>query len=202
MTLPTFTAARRKASDITHVEVRVFIDYDPQTGAMYWKPRELQHFAGDARSADIAQRKWNTRFAGKPALNSLSNGYLTGHLNYVQVYAHRIAWMHYYGADVDTGMYLDHANGCRTDNRIENLRLVTPLQSAFNLPPRGTYSTHKGVKFDARRGHWYARIRVDGVDRSLGRFPDEETAAEAYRKAAAEHQGEHAYHLSRKEIET
>jgi hypothetical protein len=142
-------------------------------------------------------RKWNTRWAGKPAISTQSNGYLTGHINRVQVYAHRIAWMHYHNRRVDEGMLLDHINGDRTDNRITNLRVVTAQQSAFNLPPRSKIHPLKGVKYDTRRGHWYARIRIDGVDTSLGRFPSAEAAADAYKKAAEIHQGGHAYHISR-----
>jgi hypothetical protein len=193
------TASRRKAHDVTYEEVRLFIDYDPHTGDMRWKTRDVEHFAGSEREADIAARKWNTKFAGKPAINSLSKGYLTGRIRYVQVYAHRLAWMHFHGENVEKGMYLDHVNGDRADNRIANLRVVTPRQSAFNLPPRSARSKHKGVYFDARRGHWYARIRVDGTERSLGRFMDEDAAAEAYRLAAELYQGAHAYHLSREE---
>jgi len=192
------TASRRsKASEVTASEARLLLDYDPETGTLWWRQRDVSLFSGNPREADIAARKWNSRHAGRPALNSPSNGYLTGHINYIQVYAHKIAWLHYYGSPVPNGMYIDHVNGDRTDNRISNLRIVTPRQSTFNMPPRGRISAHKGVKYDKRRGHWLARIRIDGKDVSLGRFPDEAAAAEAYRKAAEAHQGAHAYHISR-----
>lgn len=190
-------ARRRKAIEVTVSEVRLLLDYDPATGRLCWRHRDVSLFSGNPREADIAARKWNSRHAGRPALNSLSNGYLTGHINYTQVYAHKIAWLHHYGYTVPKGMYVDHVNGDRSDNRIANLRVVTPRQSMFNMPPRGIASSYKGVKYDKRRGHWYARIRVEGVDVSLGRFSSEDAAAEAYKRAAETYQGAHAYHISR-----
>lgn len=189
--------SRRKASEVTPEEVRTLLQYEPDTGLLFWRARSVDWFSGNTTAADRAMRKWNTRWAGKPAIGTQSNGYLTGHINRVQVYAHRIAWMYYHNAQIAEGMYLDHINGDRTDNRITNLRAVTPQQSAFNLPSRSQARQMKGVKYDARRGHWYARIRIDGVDTSLGRFPSAEAAAVAYRKAAEIYQGDHAYHTSR-----
>lgn len=193
------TASRRKASEVTAAEVRLLLDYDPATGKLFWKHRDAYLFLGDGKEADIAARKWNSRHAGKPALNSPSNGYLTGHISYAQVYAHKIAWLHYHGHPVPNGMYIDHVNGDRTDNRIVNLRIVTPSQSASNMLPRGNASQYKGVTYDKRRGHWRARIRIDGKEIWLGRFFDEEAAARAYREAAEAYQGAYAYHLSREE---
>lgn len=191
------TAARRTARDVTPEEVRRFIAYNPATGALTWKERAPSDFTEGGRSTQTRANKWNGRFAGKPAINTFSNGYLTGHLNRVQVYAHRIAWLHFYGESVDPECYVDHVNGDRTDNRIVNLRVVTPRQSAFNAPPRNRKGYPKGVKYDTRRARWYARIRVGGVETSLGGFDSVEAATTAYERAAETHQGAHAFHVSR-----
>jgi hypothetical protein len=188
---------RKKASEITPEEVRALLLYAPDTGLLFWRVRSIEWFSDYADKASLTMKKWNTRWAGKPALGAKSNGYLTGHINRVQVYAHRIAWTYYHNEQVAAGMYIDHINGDRTDNRITNLRTVTPQQSSFNMPPRSQARQLKGVKYDARRGHWYARIRIDGVDTFLGRFPSADAAAAAYKKAAERYQGDHAYHISR-----
>jgi hypothetical protein len=45
-------------------------------------------------------------------------------------------------------------------------------------------SQHRGVHWVKARGKWAAQIRIDGKQRHLGRFADEEQAAAAYREAA------------------
>lgn len=43
----------------------------------------------------------------------------------------RIIYIYHYG-DIPENLYIDHIDGDRQNNKIENLRLVTPLQNAWN----------------------------------------------------------------------
>ena len=52
-------------------------------------------------------------------------------------------------------------------------------------PRRKTSSAHRGVCWYKARGKWVAQIKIDGKQRNLGRYADEEQAAAAYREAAA-----------------
>lgn len=81
-------------------------------------------------------------------------------------------------------MQVDHVNGDTMDNRRSNLRLATPRQNQQNrgMSPLNT-SGIKGVRFDMRRGRWFARIRVDGRTTFLGYHETKESAAEAYEAA-------------------
>jgi len=98
-------------------DLRKRMDYDPATGELTWRERPLATFK--TSSAGVA---WNKRFAGKPALASINAaGYRCGNLAGRNRMAHRIAWYHYYGVWPDG--HINHINGIRTDNRIENLRL-------------------------------------------------------------------------------
>ena len=54
-----------------------------------------------------------------------------------QMRLHRAIWLFVHGAIPD-GMDLDHINGDRTDNRIANLRLVTPKENKANSIRLGT----------------------------------------------------------------
>lgn len=55
-------------------------------------------------------------------------------------YIHRFIWSSVHG-DIPPGMCIDHKNGQRADNRIANLRLVTPAQNAHYACLRGSIAT-------------------------------------------------------------
>ena len=94
--------------------------------------------------------------------------------------------------------YVDHINGIRTDNRIENLRPATKSENNRNRRV-SKYSTSgsKGVIYNKNSTKpWNARIRYDGKMHSLGYFATIEEASTSYQKAAAEQYGEFAHHIS------
>jgi hypothetical protein len=74
---------------------------------------------------------------------------------------------------------VDHKNRDRTDNRRENLRLVTRAENQQNLPARDGTSLYRGVSWDTSRGKWQAKVRANHIDHHLGRFDDELEAAKA-----------------------
>jgi hypothetical protein len=76
-----------------------------------------------------------------------------------------------------TENFIDHVNGNPSNNRIENLRLVTHQQNQFNRKRARGYSWHKQNK------KWRAAIRINGKKKHLGYFESEQDAREAYLKA-------------------
>jgi hypothetical protein len=191
--------SRRPAADLTPEEVRRFLHYSPQTGRFWWKIRSYDTFNGDEHTQNRCGKAWNQKYAGTRALtaDSEGRGYLVGSLNGANVYAHRVAWLHYHGERVPDGMFVDHINGDPSDNRISNLRLVTPLQSQFNRAPRkDSKAGLKGVAFDNRKKSrpWMAMMAQEGTVRTLGYFKTPEEAAECYEAAARAYHGEFGYH--------
>ena len=59
------------------------------------------------------------------------SGYRQIKVNNVIYPAHRLIWVFHNGS-IDENMQIDHINGIKDDNRIENLRLVTAQQNSWN----------------------------------------------------------------------
>ena len=80
--------------------------------------------------------------------------------------AHRLAWLFTYG---EWPEYIDHINHVRTDNRINNLRSVTPMESSRNLLllKRNKLGV-TGVCWRNRDKCWAAYIYVKGECIFLG----------------------------------
>jgi len=123
------------------------------------------------------------RFSGKKAGRVQRAGYKEYHQVKVKgraYYSHRVIWIMINGPIPD-GLFIDHMNGCGTDNRIENLRLVVPLENNRNKrrSSRGSASGYTGVTFDKNSGKWKAHVQVGSSHKNLGLF---DCKHEAYRK--------------------
>lgn len=101
-------------------------------------------------------------------------------------YAHRLIWEHVNGPIPDHLM-IDHINGIRSDNRIENLRLVNFSQNHQNrhFAEKGSSSGAKGVYWRSQIGRWAAEIRINNKKHYLGSFDDIADAKAAYNNAAS-----------------
>lgn len=97
-----------------------------------------------------------------------------------------------------TELRVAHVNGDPLDCRRENLEVETPAEQLYRTRKHGIVngrqftSQYKGVCWCEDRGMWVAQIRKGGLYRHIGRFYEEEDAAEAYDKAARELFGDHA----------
>jgi hypothetical protein len=161
---------------------------DAESGALTWKERPVWHFANDMRwSAQEAQARWNTRYAGTAAFTTLSKaGYLTGVVDGERLFAHRVIMAMRLGSwPPET---VDHINGVRNDNRLSNLRLASRSEQSRNTSSaNGSTSQYLGVSYRKDRDVWRAVIFIDGRQKYLGSFTSEIDAAKAYDVAAREH---------------
>jgi len=94
-------------------------------------------------------------------------------------------------------LHTDHINRNPLDNRRINLRPATRGANLINRPPDCNNTTgFKGVtlhRIKGRSDKWRARIRVQGVLKSLGLFSALVEAAKVYNEAAFEYFGDFAY---------
>lgn len=96
--------------------------------------------------------------------------------------AHRIIFAIVYG-EIPVGE-VDHINGDRMDNRIENLRDVSSSENMHNSKKRKDNSSgFPGVTWYALCQKWRAQIMADKRQIHIGDFDDFEDAVQARKKA-------------------
>jgi len=160
---------------LTYEEVASVLEYSPTTGKLKWQS------SGRGRKADRSAGNFNK-----------SLGYVEIKVKGYRTYAHRIAWLLTYGVWPDK--HIDHINGIKDDNRIENLRVVNNQQNHTNMKQhKGNSSGVTGVYWSKRAKKWQAYICVKGKQKYLGIFKylkDAETA----RKEAETEYGYHKNH--------
>ena len=157
--------------------LRSALDYSQTTGVFTWKVKPAQC----TQIGDVAG-----------GINKRGRMMISYQRRLYQ--AHRLAWLYVHGSlPADQ---IDHIDGDRLNNAIDNLREATNQQNAANRPALRT-NRHgaKGVAI-ARRvrkpARYRARIRVNNKLIHLGYFPTSDEAAAAYLSAAKVHFGEFA----------
>jgi hypothetical protein len=121
----------------------------------------------------------------KPVGNLNTTGALQVKVNSKCYLVHRVIWLLTYGEFPKFD--IDHINGIRTDNRIENLRECKSFENAQN---RVVHSNNKeklqGVWLH-KKGIWRAEIMVKGKRIHLGLHKSPELAHKAYLEAKIKH---------------
>ena len=103
--------------------------------------------------------------------------------------AHRLAHLYVFRWLPKEPLQIDHINRNKLDNRIGNLRVVTPSQNMYNIGMISSNSSgYRGVTQE--RSKFLALIRYQGVSKRLGLFDTPEEASEAYNLARKELHGE------------
>jgi len=130
--------------------------------------------------------------AGRAAGSISGTGYINIKFNQKTYLAHRLIYLYHHGYLPEI---LDHINGVKTDNRIENLREATANQNQYNrvLNANNT-SGYKGVTYNKLRNKWQAKVKANNVYKHLGLFEDIEDAAMAVSKYRLKVHGEFAKH--------
>ena len=99
-------------------------------------------------------------------------------LNGVKFCEHRVIWALHYGCWPK--QEIDHINHDRSDNRIENLRDVSPRVNQLTKPMcKNNTSGAKGVRWRKDRRTWQAYSGVFGKFKSIGHFASQEDAVNA-----------------------
>ena len=146
-------------------------------GNIIWKENRSQ----STKAGDVAGSLTNKRYR-RVEITLCGKTY--------SIATHRIIWEMFNGP-IPSGAQIDHIDGDRANNRIQNLRLADSKQNAWNRGlSRANTSGFKGVCYEKASRKWLTQIRTNGVARKIGRFNTKEEAAEAYRKADIQYRGE------------
>lgn len=160
---------------ISHERLREVLSYDPHTGVFTWRVTNSNRARAGTEAGSVGV--WD----GQERRSIFVDGR--------RYKAHRLA-VFYEAGEWPAGI-VDHINGNAIDNRIANLRVVTPLQSVWNTGGRRkSTSGLKGVSLHRKTGLWLAQIRENGAKKFLGYFKTQEDAAKAYQAKARVLHGE------------
>ena len=94
---------------------------------------------------------------------------------------------------------VDHIDGDKLNNHVDNLRWATNSENQINSPPcdgpkRKTTSKYKGVnRYGLTKKSWRAYLNMDGKRVCIGSYKTEKAAARAYNKEARKLHGEYAF---------
>ena len=131
--------------------------YDPETGILSWR------------------KPWGKRPLGARAGTQRPDGYWVVNYKSEMFFVHRVAYAIHHG-DITLG-HIDHINGDRQDNRLENLREVTRSENQFNKAMcSNNTSGFRGVNWHKNSKSWVVRVCTKGKTKILGYFKDLELA--------------------------
>lgn len=154
-------------STLTQAELRYWLSYNRETGVFHW----------------VRDRTGGKR-AGEVAGHLKANGYVTIQLLGQAYMAHRLAWFYCNGRWPEH--FLDHIDGKRDNNIIQNLREASDLQNARNNPKGRGWQYEKRCPLRP----YYASITVERRRISLGYYATPEEARSVYLAATIKYFGE------------
>ena len=121
------------------------------------------------------------------------NGRYAVHTTYIDNKKVNI-WMHRLIMDTPKGLFTDHINFDRLDNRKSNLRIATKSENMHNRPAQtNNTSGHKNIYFDKSRKLWAVEVKVQGKKTHIGRYKDIADALIARNEAYKDIVGEFAW---------
>jgi hypothetical protein len=155
---------------LTQARLHELLSYDPKTGVFSWNKRTGRCSAGAIAGCQD------------------DRGYIVLSVDGKRYYAHRLAWLHFTGNFPSES--IDHINGCKSDNRIRNLRDVSIQINLQNLKKAMVSNKSTGILGVRKlRGKYLAQITIEGKETHLGTFNSAEDAHTAYLNAKRKFHG-------------
>jgi len=140
---------------ITQKRILELLEY--KDGSLFWKIKPAKKIAVGSKAGCVN-----------------ADGYSVIRIDGSLYRTHRIVFLMHHGYLPD---YIDHADGNRLNNTIDNLREATASENAYNKPVQSNSASGvKGVRWHKQIKHWCVEIQVNKVKHYLGIYKDLELA--------------------------
>lgn len=160
---------------LTQEYVRGLFDY--RDGKLFWKVRKATH----------------TIIGNEAGHLKRSDNYTTISIDRKHYTVHRLVFLYHHGYLPE---FVDHIDGDRTNNCIENLRECTREGNNRNAKKRkDNTSGHKSVFWARDRNKWRVIVGVGGVYKRFGQYDDYELACLVADEVRNKYHGEFARHF-------
>jgi len=127
---------------------------------------------------------------GSKAGSLNKDGYIKVSIDQKKIFAHRVIFLMHHGYLPEE---VDHINGNRSDNRIENLRASTKVENHYNEKIRSNNKSGvKGVSWHKASQKWQVIVTACKRKISMGLFNDFELAELVAHEARAKFHGKFA----------
>lgn len=143
----------------TQKRLKELFNYDPETGVF---SRRISVPCGSSGAVPTTIDK---------------DGYFSIGVDYKGYRVHRLIYKWYHGK-FDETKQIDHIDRNVQNNRIDNLRLVTPRGNSLNRKKFKT-NTSGCTGIDLKNGRWRVRINDCGIRKEIGYFKSLEEAIRA-----------------------
>jgi len=115
------------------------------------------------------------------------DGYMRTKINKKSILIHRLIFFMAYGY---FPLCIDHINGNKLDNRLENLREATFSQNQYNRKVNSnTFSKIKGIYWNKALKKWHAKCGVNGIRKHIGYFFNIDDAIQELQEYRMMHHG-------------
>ena len=136
--------------------------------------------------------------AGDEAGSLNGQGYVMVSLKRKRYPVHRLVWIMHGNEPSET---IDHINGNRSDNRIENLRAATNAENVCNSKLRKDNSSGiKGVSWRPQSRKWSGKVAHKNKQYHVGYFDNIQDCENAVKKMRDSLHGEFANHASNPQL--
>ena len=120
------------------------------------------------------------------------SGYLFIQINSKTYLAHRVIFLYHHGF---LPQYIDHIDGNKSNNKIENLREATRHQNSFNTKLYKTNTSGiKGVNWSKSAKKWEVRVQINNKRKCFGIYENNELAELVAIEARNKYHGNFARH--------
>lgn len=162
-----------KGAKMTNIQKEAEKLFEYRNGELFWKVDKLPHGVKGKRAGHIAV-----------------HGYWVVNINGIRHYTHRVIWALCMG---DFDGCIDHINGDKQDNRLENLRNVSHRQNMLNKKVQSNNTSgYRGIYWSKGKGKWVVQISQNAKPKNVGTYSTIEDAVRARNAAFQKAYGEYA----------